>query len=39
MIKYFAFAERRVAGIGYSEETSLHFEIVNGEIVKEIKNI
>ena len=37
-IKYFAFAERFIPETGYSEETSLHFEIKNGQIIKEIRN-
>lgn len=37
-IKYFAFAERFIPETGYAEETSLHFEIIDGEIIKEIKN-
>ena len=37
-VKYFAFTERFIPETGYAEETSLHFEIVNGQIVKEIKN-
>lgn len=37
-IKYFAFAERRTQETGYLDETSLHFEIKDGEIKKEIKN-
>lgn len=36
-VKYFAFTERFIPETGYAEETSLHFEIVNGQIVKEIK--
>ena len=36
-IQYFAFTERFIPETGYAEETSLHFEIVNGQIVKEIK--
>lgn len=37
-IKYFAFTERLIPETGYADETSLHFEIANGKIVKEIKN-
>lgn len=38
VIKYFVFTERFIQNIGYPDETSLHFEIVNGQIKKEIKN-
>lgn len=37
-VKYFAFTERLIPETGYADETSLHFEIINGKIVKEIKN-
>ena len=37
-VKYFAFAERHILDTCYADETSLHFEIVNGKIEKEIKN-
>ena len=37
-IKYFAFTERYIPETGYEEETSLHFEIMDGRIVKEIQN-
>ena len=37
-IKYFAFTERFIPETGYAEETSLHFEITNGQIIKEIRN-
>ena len=37
-IKYFAFTERYIHETGDAEETSLHFEIMDGRIVKEIKN-
>ena len=37
-IKFFAFAERFIPETGYPEETSLHFEIKNGQIIKEIRN-
>ena len=37
-VKYFAFTERFIPDTGYADETSLHFEIVNGKIEKEIKN-
>lgn len=37
-IKYFAFTERYITETGFADETSLHFEIINGNIVKEIKN-
>jgi len=35
-VKYFAFTERLIPETGYADETSLHFEIINGKIVKEI---
>ena len=38
LLKYFAFTERFVPGKGYSDETSLHFEIINGYFEKEILN-
>ena len=38
MIKYFAFAERYIPETGYADETSMHFEIIDGCIVKEIPN-
>lgn len=38
MIKYFVFAERYIPETGYADETSLHFEIVDGCIIKEIQN-
>jgi len=38
MIKYFAFTERFIPEAGYADETSLHFEIIDGKIEKEIKN-
>ena len=37
-IKYFAFTERFIPETGYAEETSLHFEIKDGQIIKEIRN-
>lgn len=37
-IKYFAFAERYIPETGCADVTSLHFEIVDGCIVKEISN-
>lgn len=37
-VKYFAFTERSIPDTGYGDETSLHFEIVNGKIEKEIRN-
>ena len=37
-LKYFAFSERYVAEEGFSDNTSLHFEIMDGKIMKEIKN-
>ena len=38
IIKYFVFAERYIPETGYADETSLHFEIMDGCIVKEIPN-
>ncbi len=38
-LKYFAFTERLIPEVGhYEDETSLHFEISDGKIIKEIKN-
>lgn len=37
-IKFFAFTERYIPETGYADETALHFEIVNGKILKEIRN-
>lgn len=37
-LKYFAFAERFIPETGFADETSLHFEIIDGCIVKEIRN-
>lgn len=37
-IKFFSFSERYIPEIGYADETSLHFEIINDMIVKEISN-
>ena len=37
-IKYFVFTERQIPKTGFADETSLHFEIIDGKIVKEIKN-
>ena len=38
ILKYFAFTERFIPETGYADETSLHFEIKNGVIIKEILN-
>lgn len=38
ILKYFAFTERFIPETGYADETSLHFEILNGCIEKEILN-
>lgn len=38
ILKYFAFSERYIPETGYADETSLHFEIQNGNIIKEIMN-
>ena len=38
-LKYFAFSERYVAEEGFSDDTTLHFEIMDGKIIKEINNI
>lgn len=38
ILKYFAFAERYIPETGYADETSLHFEIQEGKIIKEIFN-
>ena len=38
ILKYFAFSERYIPKTGYADETSLHFEIQNGNIIKEIMN-
>ena len=38
ILKYFAFTERFIPETGYADETSLHFEIENGVIIKEILN-
>lgn len=37
-IKYFVYADRLIENKGYCSETSFHFEIINGEIVKEYPN-
>lgn len=37
-IKFFAFAERYTKETGFADETSLHFEIQNGRIIKEVLN-
>lgn len=37
-LKYFAFTERYIPETGFADETSLHFEIKNGVIIKEILN-
>lgn len=37
-IKYFAFAERFIPKTCFADETSLHFEIIDGCIVKELCN-
>ncbi|MBP3201056.1 MAG: hypothetical protein J6M39_05365 [Lachnospiraceae bacterium] len=37
-IKYFAFAERYMKGVGYFSETDLHFELNNDGIIKVIRN-
>lgn len=38
VLKYFAFAEKFIPETGYADETSLHFEIQDGKIIKEIFN-
>lgn len=38
VLKYFAFTERFIPETGYADETSLHFEIEEGKIIKEILN-
>lgn len=37
-IKFFAFAERYTKETGFADETSLHIEIQNGRIIKEVLN-
>ena len=37
-IKYFAFSERYLSPMGYCDDTAMHFEIIDGEIVKSILN-
>lgn len=37
-LKYFGFAERYIKSIGRVRETSIHFEIKNNQIVKEVLN-
>lgn len=38
VLKYFAFTEKYIPETGYADETSLHFEIQKGNIIKEIFN-
>ena len=38
ILKYFSFTERFIPETGYADETSLHFEIQKGVIIKEILN-
>lgn len=38
VLKYFAFTEKFIPETGYADETSLHFEILEGKIIKEISN-
>lgn len=38
VLKYFAFTEKFIPETGYADETSLHFEIQEGKIIKEIFN-
>ncbi len=38
VLKYFAFTEKFIPETGYADETSLHFEIQNGKIIKEVYN-
>lgn len=38
VLKYFAFTEKYIPETGYADETSLHFEIQDGKIIKEIFN-
>ena len=37
-LKYFGFAERYTKNIGRLQETSIHFEIKNNQIIKEVLN-
>lgn len=37
-IKYFAFSERYLDPMGYCDDTAMHFEIKDGEIVKSVLN-
>ena len=37
-IKFFGFTERFMHGVGYSDATSLHFEISDGRILKSFRN-
>lgn len=37
-VKFFAFTEKYIPETGYAENTSLHFEIQNNQIIKEILN-
>lgn len=37
-IKYFAYSERYLAPMGYCDDTAMHFEIVDGQIVKSVLN-
>lgn len=37
-IKYFAYSERYLAPMGYCDDTAMHFEIIDGEIVKSVLN-
>ncbi|MCQ2534305.1 MAG: ATP-binding protein [Clostridia bacterium] len=37
-LKYFAFSERLIQETGYVDETSLHYEICEGKIIKIVKN-
>lgn len=39
VFKYFAFTERFQKELGFDENTSLHYEIRNKQIIKEIKNM
>ena len=36
--KHFGFSERYLEGLGKPDETAIHYEIINGEIVKEVLN-
>lgn len=37
-IKYFAYSERYLAPMGYCDDTAMHFEIIDDEIVKSVLN-